>query len=163
MNWIFQIYTFSEFIRTLLKLWTINLLFNWFFLNISPEGLTLALFKLRIPYHWAWSISGAFRFIKLFQRETKDLIDAQLMRGIPLDGNYITKLRLLPTLIVPLIYIASERSQQLTETLFVRGWIPTGYKTHLYYLNYKTRLNFAFTFVFGFINIIILLIEFEFI
>ena len=106
--------------------------FNWFFLNIKPESLTKALIWFKLPYHWAWTISSAYRFIALYQRETTELINAQLIRGVPLDGNVIEKIKSLGSLIIPLVYRTQILSQQFGEALFARSWIPAGKKSFLY-------------------------------
>ncbi len=154
INLIFNYLAQQELTLAVLRLCTLNVAFSWFFLNTSPEDLTKALIWFKIPYRWAWTFSGAYRYINLFKRETEEIIDAQLVRGIPLDGSIKERLRHLSSIIIPLVYRTNVRTQQLAEALFARCWIPAGNKSFLHPLNFKTKSNFLYSFLFVLIMLI---------
>jgi energy-coupling factor transport system permease protein len=154
VNLIINFLTIPNLIFLILRLWILNIVFSWFFLNTSPNDLMKALIWFKIPYRWAWTISGTFRFIHLFKRETEEIISAQLVRGIPLDGTIIERINHVPSIIIPLVIRTNTRTQQLAEALFARGWLPVGKKTFLHQLNIKTCNNTIFTFLFFIFSIL---------
>lgn len=121
-NLIFDFMTLDELAKLIIRLWLMNILFSWFFSSVTPEELTMSLVWLKVPHSWAWTLSAAYRYIFLFQKETKELRDAQLVRGIPLDGNIVQRLRYLPSVVIPLLHRTRKRSNQLAEALMSKGW-----------------------------------------
>ena len=99
---------------------------------------------LHLPYTWAWTIAASFRYINLFQRETNEIVEAQLMRGVPLDGSLRDKLKWVPAILIPLVYRLHVRTIQLTEALYAKAWLPKGPKTFLYPLQLATPRNLLF-------------------
>ena len=141
LNLIFHFLTEEQLYLSISRIWAFNTAFTWYYLATSPENLTKLLVWLRIPYRWSWTISSAFRFITLFATETIELRNAHLVRGIPLDGNILQRVKYLPSLIIPLTYRIHLRRQQFAEALFARGWIPIGEKSFLHPLKFNEPIN----------------------
>ncbi|MHA1215575.1 MAG: energy-coupling factor transporter transmembrane component T [Candidatus Hodarchaeales archaeon] len=120
------------------RFWGLSWLFNWFLSNVDPTSLAKALRSFHVPYHYAWQISLAYRFLPLFQRESERIYQAQISRGIPLDGNFIQKVRYLPSLSIPLLVMTQDKAELFAEALFSRNWNPTTPKTVLNPLSMKT-------------------------
>ncbi|MHA1983897.1 MAG: energy-coupling factor transporter transmembrane component T [Candidatus Hodarchaeales archaeon] len=140
---------------SILKLFNLNILFSWFYLGVPPHDLTRALVWYKIPYSWAWTLSSSFRFIDLFIRETKDIYITQLLRQIPLDGSLPSRLKFLPSVILPLIIRTQIRTNQLTEALYIRGWNPNA-KLGIYSGDDFNKLK-NFFWLFAYLWIIIIL------
>ena len=112
-----------------------------FYSEVSPEELTKALIYFRIPYQYAWTISTAYRYIFLLASDSRDIRDALLVRGIPLDGNILQKIQNLPILVSVLLFRTNYLTLKFTEALFAKNWSPIGTKTFLHPLNIKSKIN----------------------
>ena len=158
LNLVFHFLTEEQLYLSIARIWTFSEAFTWYYLATPPENLTKLLVWLHIPYHWAWTISSAFRFITLFSTETIELRNAHLVRGIPLDGTLVQRVKYLPSLIIPLTYRIHLRKQQFAEALFARGWVPIGEKSFIYPLRFNKPINIILSVYVGlFITFIVLL------
>lgn len=112
--------------------------FGLFFQTVSPDDISQALIKFKIPYSFAWAISTAYRFIPTLAKETNIIIDAQKSRGLQIDqGNLFKRVRNMIPLLIPIFATALRRSWQLAEAIESRGWNATKNRTYLYSLKFK--------------------------
>lgn len=120
----------------------VTLLYSLFYNEVSPENLTKALIFFKIPYKFAWTISTAYRYIFLFVNESRELRNVIIIRGVPIEGNIIEKLRNLPLLMNLLVFRTNYMALKFSEALFAKNWSPYGIKTFYRPLNIKSKLNF---------------------
>ncbi|MBN2335310.1 energy-coupling factor transporter transmembrane protein EcfT [Candidatus Bathyarchaeota archaeon] len=109
--------------------------FSVFFLTTSPDKLSLALEKARIPYEFNFAFITAIRFVPVLADEAQTIMDAQRSRGLELDkGNFITRIRNYIPILLPLIINSIRRSLELAEAMESRAFGATENRTNLYEL-----------------------------
>jgi energy-coupling factor transport system permease protein len=112
--------------------------FSIFFLTTSPDKLSLALEKARIPYEFNFAFITAIRFVPVLADEAQTIMDAQKSRGLELDkGNFITRIRNYIPILLPLIINSIRRSLELAEAMESRAFGSTENRTNLYDLEMK--------------------------
>ncbi len=64
--------------------------FSLFFLTTSPDKLSLALEKAKVPYEFNFAFITAIRFVPVLADEAQTIMDAQRSRGLELDkGGFL--------------------------------------------------------------------------
>lgn len=114
--------------------------FTLFFLfssSVEPDMLAQALVSLKVPYSFSWQLATAYRFIPLFEVESRRIVEAQLSRGAPLDRRLIPRLRSSIALIIPFLTGTLIKSDQLAEALATRAWNPHAPRTNLFPLQFS--------------------------
>ncbi|MGB9622770.1 MAG: energy-coupling factor transporter transmembrane component T family protein, partial [Candidatus Bathyarchaeia archaeon] len=59
--------------------------FSIFFLTTSPDKLSLALEKARVPYEFNFAFITSIRFVPVIAEEAQSIMDAQKSRGLELE------------------------------------------------------------------------------
>jgi len=109
--------------------------FSIFFLTTSPDTLSLALEKARIPYEFNFAFITAIRFVPVLADEAQTIIDAQRSRGLELDkGGLLTRIRKYIPILLPLIINSIRRSLELAEAMESRAFGATKVRTNYYEL-----------------------------
>jgi len=109
--------------------------FSIFFLTTSPDKLSLALEKARVPYEFNFAFITAIRFVPVLAEEAQTIMDAQRSRGLELDkGSFIARIRKYIPILLPLIINSIRRSLELAEAMESRAFGATKYRTNLYEL-----------------------------
>ncbi|OGD52579.1 hypothetical protein A3K81_05280 [Candidatus Bathyarchaeota archaeon RBG_13_60_20] len=109
--------------------------FSIFFLTTSPDKLSLALEKARIPFEFNFAFITAIRFVPVLAEEAQTIIDAQRSRGLELDkGSFIARVRNYIPILLPLIINSIRRSLELAEAMESRAFGATEKRTNLYEL-----------------------------
>jgi energy-coupling factor transport system permease protein len=109
--------------------------FSLFFITTSPDKLSLALEKARIPYEFNFAFITAIRFVPVLADEAQTIMDAQRSRGLELDkGNFMTRIRNYIPILLPLIISSIRRSLELAEAMESRAFGATDNRTNLYEL-----------------------------
>ncbi|MFQ5979764.1 MAG: energy-coupling factor transporter transmembrane component T family protein [Candidatus Heimdallarchaeota archaeon] len=132
--------------------------FTLFFLfssSVEPDVLAQALISLKVPYSFSWQLATAYRFVPLFETQSRRIVEAQLSRGAPIDRGIIPRLKGSIALVVPLLTGTLIKSEQLAEGLAARAWNPRAPRTNLFPLHFSARDYFAVLFL-GLILIIAL-------
>jgi len=112
--------------------------FSVFFLTTSPDKLSLALEKARIPYEFNFAFITAIRFVPVLADEAQTIMDAQRSRGLELDrGNFITRVRNYIPILLPLIINSIRRSLELAEAMESRAFGATDDRTNIYELSMR--------------------------
>lgn len=132
LNWFFVSQEFNHLFLMIIRFWGLTWLFNWFLKEVDPDDLARALWAFHIPYGIAWQVSLSYRFLPMFQEESQRIFQIQISRGIPLDGNFLQKMRYLPSLSIPLFVMTQDKAAYFTEALFARNWTIHTPKTVLY-------------------------------
>jgi len=106
-----------------IKLLTLVLSMNIFFLTTSPDDFSLTLERLGVPLTITLAFSLSLRFIIVLARQLNEIIEAQLSRGYTLDrGGLLQRIRNFIPILVPMIVLSIKRSIDIAETLEVRGF-----------------------------------------
>lgn len=109
--------------------------FSLFFITTSPDKLSLALEKARIPYEFNFAFITAIRFVPVLADEAQTIMDAQRSRGLELDkGNFLTRIKNYIPILLPLIINSIRRSLELAEAMESRAFGATDDRTNLYEL-----------------------------
>tara|TARA_B100001971_G_scaffold94716_1_gene87541 strand:- start:3050 stop:3844 length:795 start_codon:yes stop_codon:yes gene_type:complete len=109
--------------------------FSIFFLTTSPDKLSLALEKARIPFEFNFAFITAIRFVPVLADEAQSIIDAQRSRGLELDkGNLFGRIKNYIPILLPLIINSIRRSLELAEAMESRAFGATRKRTNLYEL-----------------------------
>ena len=117
--------------------------FSLFFLTTSPDKLSLALEKARVPYEFNFAFITAIRFVPVLAEEAQTIMDAQRSRGLELDkGGFLSRIRKYIPILLPLIINSIRRSLELAEAMESRAFGATKDRTNLYDLN-MSRSDYA--------------------
>jgi energy-coupling factor transport system permease protein len=109
--------------------------FSLFFITTSPDKLSLALEKTKIPYEFNFAFITAIRFVPVLADEAQTIMDAQRSRGLELDkGNFFTRIRNYIPILLPLIINSIRRSLELAEAMESRAFGASEHRTNLYEL-----------------------------
>lgn len=81
---------------------------------VSTERFISALFASRIPVSFAYLLAGPLLLVEQLRLQLAHVREAQLARGVPLDGNLWQRFTALPALILPL-------AGQALSDLSIRG------------------------------------------
>jgi energy-coupling factor transport system permease protein len=114
--------------------------FSLFFLTTSPDNLSLALEKARIPFEFNFAFITAIRFVPVLADEAQAIMDAQRSRGLELDkGSFLVRIRKYVPVLLPLIINSIRRSLELAEAMESRAFGATDERTNLYELRMKDK------------------------
>jgi energy-coupling factor transport system permease protein len=114
--------------------------FSIFFLTTSPDKLSLALEKARIPFEFNFAFITAIRFVPVLADEAQSIMDAQRSRGLELDkGGFLTRIRKYIPILLPLIINSIRRSLELAEAMESRAFGASTSRTNLYELKMDRR------------------------
>ncbi|KON29581.1 hypothetical protein AC482_06085 [miscellaneous Crenarchaeota group-15 archaeon DG-45] len=109
--------------------------FSIFFLTTSPDELSLALDKARVPYEFNFAFITAIRFVPVIADEAQSIMDAQRSRGLELDkGSFLSRIRKYIPILLPLIINSIRRSLELAEAMESRAFGASRRRTSLYEL-----------------------------
>ncbi|MHA1728927.1 MAG: energy-coupling factor transporter transmembrane component T family protein [Promethearchaeota archaeon] len=126
-------------IQMALRLTNIMISFSLLFQTTSPNDLSQALVKMGVPYHIAFSLSLAFRFVPTLAQETETITDAQKSRGLEIQkGGMLQQLKNLFPLLIPLISNSIQRAYYIAESLEARSFgINIKKRTYLFPIKMK--------------------------
>lgn len=99
-----------------------------FVATTDPNRLAYSLMQAGMPYRFGFMLITALRFIPVFQLELEQVKNAQMAKGIEMEGLSPRKLlRAVRYLLVPLVVSALSRVDSLTISMESRafGLYPT--------------------------------------
>lgn len=121
-----------------LRLLSLMTSFSIFFLTTSPDELSLALERARVPYEFNFAFITAIRFVPVLAEEAQSILDAQRARGLEIEkGSFLARLRNYIPVLLPLIVNSIRRSLELAEAMESRGFGASKRRTSLYELKMK--------------------------
>jgi len=137
VNWWFVGWAYA--ISMVILLLTLVCSLSIFFLTTSPDELSLALVKMKLPYELSLELSMAIRFIPTLAREAQLIVDAQRARGLDLESGFIKRLKNLIPILVPLVVNTVRRSYRVAEAMESRGFGATKKRTWLFDLRFTVK------------------------
>jgi energy-coupling factor transport system permease protein len=106
-----------------------------FFLTTSPDELEHVLKWFRFPQDIVFAFVTAVRFVPVLMMDAIQIMDAQRSRGLELDkGNFLSRLKRLAPILIPLVVAAVIRSGELAEAMEARAYGAVKKPTTLYSL-----------------------------
>lgn len=118
-----------------LKLLSLTTVGYLFFVTTSPEDLANALIKAGLPFRAAFVMSAGMQFVPVLGRKARDVLDAQRVRGIPMNVGRGT-LRNAPAFLLPLLVQSFQLAEELAEAMETRGF---GRTPRSFYKEFKLR------------------------
>jgi energy-coupling factor transport system permease protein len=118
-----------------LKLLTLTSVFFGFFSTTSPEDLGNALVKAGMPYAVAFVMSTGLQFVPILGRKSRNVLDAQRARGIPLEPGW-SAIRRYPAFLTPLLIQSFQLAEELAEAMETRGFGRPG---RTFFKEYRLR------------------------
>ena len=114
--------------------------FSIFFLTTSPDRLSLALEKAKVPYEFNFAFITAICFVPVLAEEAQTIMDSQRSRGLELDkGGFLSRVQKYIPVLLPLIINSIRRSLELAEAMESRAFGATKDRTNLYELKMSRR------------------------
>ena len=126
-------------------------------LTTKPTQINNAIDKLLKPLQKLGLNTGAFamivsvtlRFIPTLMNEASKILKAQASRGADLDeGNIISKVGQLISLVFPLFIVTYKKSVDLTYAMEARGYVEKKERSSIYPLTYKVGDYIAYGMLF---------------
>ncbi|MEM4699805.1 MAG: energy-coupling factor transporter transmembrane component T [Candidatus Nezhaarchaeales archaeon] len=110
-----------------------------FFLTTSPDELSLALVKLKLPHDLALELSMSIRFVPTLAREAQVIMEAQRARGLNLEAGLLRRVRNAVPVLIPLVVSAMRRCERVAEAMESRCFGASKNRTWLFELRLKGR------------------------
>lgn len=110
-----------------------------FFLTTSPDDLSLAFVKLRLPHELALELSMSIRFFPTLAREARTIVEAQQARGLNLKSGLLKRVRNAIPILIPLIVSAMRRCDRVAEAMESRCFGASKKRTWLYDIRLAAR------------------------
>ncbi|MEM2924305.1 MAG: energy-coupling factor transporter transmembrane component T [Methanocellales archaeon] len=105
-----------------LRFLNLILIFSAIFLTTTPDELSLALNARGIPQSFSFILISAVRFMHLISREADEITQAYIARCGKVGSNFVDRLRVYKSILIPLIAISIRRSITMAEALEMRGF-----------------------------------------
>lgn len=133
--------SFNKGIQMSIRFMNILISFSLLFQTTSPDELSQALTKIFIPFHIAFSLSLAFRFVPTLALELETITDAQKSRGLEVKkGGIIQQVRSFFPMLIPLISNSIQRAYYIAESLEARSFgIDLSKRTNLFPIKLKPK------------------------
>lgn len=116
--------------------------------TFSSRDFVLGLVQWKIPYELAFMVSIALRFLPIFREELINVVTAVQLRGVELKKvPWGRKLAMYRCLVLPVVFSALLKAQQLAVAMEARGFRAYPQRTYLrqlsfYWVDYAVMLVF---------------------
>lgn len=120
--------------------------FTLFFTTTQLDDLAQALYKIKVPFHIAYTLTLSVRFIPTVAKDLLTVYDAQRARGLELErGSFIERLRKIIPLLIPAFIISILRVDYVAEALESRVFGAAKKRTFIYELKITIKdVSFLF-------------------
>ena len=99
---------------------------SFFFLSTSPDELEHIMRWFHVPRDVIFAFVTAIRFVPVLILDALQILDAQKSRGLEVDrGNFISRIKKIAPVLIPLIISAVVRSGELAEAMESRAYGAT--------------------------------------
>ncbi|MCC6147715.1 MAG: energy-coupling factor transporter transmembrane protein EcfT [Anaerolineaceae bacterium] len=83
-----------------------------FTMTTEPARLVNSMITiLRVPYRFAYAFYAALRYIPVFENEARNILNAHAVRGAGMDEGFLSKVRMVTRLTVPLLISGLRRAK----------------------------------------------------
>lgn len=89
---------------------------------VPPQRVIRALFASRLPLGLAYLLAGPLLVAEQLRAQLAAIYQAQLARGVPLDGYWYQRLRYIPALVIPLTHSALNDLTARSTALDMRAF-----------------------------------------
>jgi energy-coupling factor transport system permease protein len=121
-----------------LRLFNLVFLCTFPMVSIDRSTFLLALVKMGLPYHWAFTLVLALQAVPDFTDRWSRVRQAQQARGLELErGHFLSRAKNLIPLLTAVIVSALRDSDQLSYALINRGFDRPGNRTWLEELHFR--------------------------
>ncbi len=110
-----------------------------FAVTTDPEKFETALTSLKVPWKLAFIFSLTLRLVPDIKRRYKKIKEAQLSRGLKLDGGSIKKIKARIPMVIPFLASVIRYGYDLTEALKARNFDNITHRTNMIRLEHKAR------------------------
>ncbi len=98
----------------------------------TPRDFILGLVQWKIPYEIAFMVMVGLHFIPIFREETQNVYNAVQMRGTELEKiSLVEKIKVYPTIFIPIISGAILRAQQMAVAMETRAFRVYPQRTYM--------------------------------
>lgn len=106
-----------------LKMYAMGIIFLYLLVTTPLQDLTVSLVKqCGISHQYAFMLTAALRFIPDFVTESQIVREAQMCRGLDLEGSFKKRMKSYSSLIKPLVLRSLGRSETMALSLELRGF-----------------------------------------
>ncbi|QIC15885.1 energy-coupling factor transporter transmembrane protein EcfT [Providencia vermicola] len=98
---------------------------------VPTEKFIRALFASRLPSSFSYLFAGPLLFLEQLRQQLASIKEAQLARGVPLDGHLWQRLISLPALLLPLMTQTLSEMAIRGAALDMRGFRSVSHRTTL--------------------------------
>jgi len=121
-----------------MRLFNLVFLCTWPMVTMTQSSFILALVRMGVPYHWAFTLVLALQAVPDFTDRWHRTRQAQEARGLELErGSFLRRARNLIPLLTAVIVSALRDSDQLSYALINRGFDRPGRRTWLENLKFR--------------------------
>lgn len=122
-----------------LRLATMGLTFMMFSMTTTPKNVGLALYKIGVPFRYAYLATFGLRFLPMMQSDLKTIQNARAVRGDPDVGsrNPFRRLKSLPMSFFPLAVNSLRQSSETAKALELRGYGASEKRTTVFDLELR--------------------------
>lgn len=126
-----------------------------FFITTKNRDIICALEKTKVPKKVTYVIMATLQMIDQLKQSSQVISDAQMSRGIEMQGNLFVRMKAFIPIMTPLVLSNVEASEERVLTLESRGFSNKSRKTSVYILE---KTTFDKVVGFGFILLIVIYI-----
>ena len=110
-----------------------------------PPDLTQGLARMRLPYRFGFILTLSLQYVPIMFRETKPIMEAQMSRGLELQGgNIIRRARGYVPIFIPLMVRMMKMTIQLSMSMESRCFGAGKERTYLVKIKFQKK-DYAFT------------------
>lgn len=112
-----------------LRMYCMGVIFLILLVTTKLQDLTTALVEqCKISYEYAFMFTAALRFIPDFIDESKSVREAQMCRGMDVEGSLLSRLKSYSSVVQPLVLRSLARSETMALSLELRGFGSSKHK-----------------------------------
>jgi len=104
----------------------------WFFQTTENKELAYALEKKGMPPKASYVFLSTLQMIKVLQRNSRTIMNAQQARGVETEGNLFVRVRAFLPSMIPLIMGSIANTEERVLTLESKGFSVKCKKTHIF-------------------------------
>ncbi len=106
-----------------LRMMDMTLLFIYLLGTTRLQDLTATMVRqMHVPYEYAFMFTAGLRFVPDFMEENRAVAEAQVCRGLALEGNFFKKIHRYLSIVRPLMLRSLGRSETMALSLELRGF-----------------------------------------